>query len=340
LRFLSSGLPGSAVDYPTVATGSGRNANEQSVWFGWRAATGDIQVTGAAVTGKGVIGQFIGAESVTGSNGMALPRAQVGPNGQVMVSFHTVGDPNGTQPTQIYVNVDDDGLGANGFRANAKAVAQSTIVVSGQAGIGFRIPAQPNRGITPQVSLAWDHSGIYGDATNGRVYMVYTTGVAGTINDPDTDIYVRYSDDSGKSWSIIAKLVSGNDLMSQFLPSIAVDQTDGDIAVVWLDARDDNPGNAKVALYGTLSFDGGATFQTPFKIAAGSSNASNADRLQRGTSTGNNGTNTLSDTTQTWIGTDYWRNNFEVEILGNGPAAGQFRGITASTKTMLIVDRD
>jgi hypothetical protein len=173
LKFLDAGaFSATTVDYPAVATGPGRNAKEKSVWLAWRGSNNQITATGAPVTGKGQVGTFINNESVPGSTGMAAPRAAVGPNGQVMVVFTGVAA-QGATTVPIIESVDDDGLGANGFRANPVPVT-STHVLQGSNGPGTFINAQPNRGITPQVNLAWDRSGTYNSGPAGRVYMVYT----------------------------------------------------------------------------------------------------------------------------------------------------------------------
>jgi hypothetical protein len=187
------------------------------------------------------------------------------------------------------------------------------------------IPAQPNRGIQPQVSLAWDRSGTYTPAPNGRVYLVYTY-LFGTS---DTDVEVRSSTDSGATWSAPYG-VSGNDTNSQFLPSIAVDQKNGDVAVAWLDARDD-PNNVKVKLYGTVSGDGGNTYLPPVAIAAGQSDVRNTDFPERGLTTGNNTQTTLNDLDQNWA-PNYWANNFQVSAMG------EIHKIIGNTATQLTLD--
>jgi hypothetical protein len=323
LKFLDSGVaPNGAPDYPALATGPGQNANQKSVWVAWRGSNGQILAAGAPVA-KGAVGSFIGAEAVTTATGMAFPRAAVGPNGQVMVSYVT----QGAAPTSILVNVDADGLGPNGFGANPTTVTTTTIGVN-NAPPFFTIPAQPNRGITPQVSLAWDRSGTYVAAPNGRVYLVYTY----LFNTADTDIYVRYSDNSGATWSKFNQ-VSGTNTNSQFLPAIAVDQTDGDVAVTWLDARNDT-NNVRVQLYGTASGDGGQTYLAPVRIARGQSDATRTSRLQTGTTTGNNTRTMLNDTTQDWTPNNYWINNFIANVAGTNTAPG----IVASTATQLSIN--
>ena len=55
----------------------------------------------------------------------------------------------------------------------------------------------------------------------------------------DTNIYVRYSDDNGMTWSNGVRVNDDNTTNSQFMPKISLDQTTGQIAVVWYDSRND-----------------------------------------------------------------------------------------------------
>jgi hypothetical protein len=73
---------------------------------------------------------------------------------------------------------------------------------------------------------------------------------------------------------------------SQFMPSIAVDQTTGNVALSWYDARNDLGAggsgdtdgipNDDVQIWGTYSTNGGVSFAPNFRISAGTSNASDA----------------------------------------------------------------
>jgi hypothetical protein len=70
---------------------------------------------------------------------------------------------------------------------------------------------------------------------------------------------------------------------SQFMPKISLDQTTGNIAVVWYDARADagkgGPGdtdgipNTDAQLWGAFSTDGGLSFTPNIQISAGTSNS-------------------------------------------------------------------
>ena len=100
------------------------------------------------------------------------------------------------------------------------------------------------------------------------------------------DIEVQHSDDAGATWSPAVRVNDDQTANSQFMPSIAVDQTTGNVALSWYDARNDLGAggsgdtngipNDDVQIWGTDSKDGGVTFAPNFRIRAGTSNASDA----------------------------------------------------------------
>jgi hypothetical protein len=113
------------------------------------------------------------------------------------------------------------------------------------------------------------------------VYLVYTLEQK---NESDnTDIYVRFSDDGGMTWSSGVRVNDDSTVNSQFLPKIALDPTSGKLAVVWYDARNDlgtgGPGdtdgipNTDAQFWGSFSTNGGASFGPNVQISAGTSNA-------------------------------------------------------------------
>jgi hypothetical protein len=189
----------------------------------------------------------------------------VGSNGEVLVDYQNAGSSVG--PDMIKVNLNPNGLTSTTFQPYS--IATNTNVG------GFSpIPAQPSRTIDAEANLAWDRSG---GPYNGRVYMVYTDRA--NTSTADTDIYVRYSDDDGATWSDRVRVnddAVGNG-KSQFNPAIAVDQTTGNVAVTWYDTRDSNAANNTAEVWGTISEDGGNTFDPNVKISQGMSNASVVD---------------------------------------------------------------
>jgi hypothetical protein len=250
------------VDQPTIT------AAEGEVWLVFNGG-GPIVATGAPVTGLGQVGSFIPVEVVPGTNNCTYGDVAIGPKGQVM-QVCTLTE-SGQGGGKLYTSVDPDGLGPAGF-GNAVFVTDTHV-----GGFDF-IPAQPDRSIDAEPGLAWDRTG---GAHNGRVYLVYTNERPNESN--DMDIYVRYSDDGGATWSMGVRVNDDHTTNSQFLPKISLDPTSGNVAVVWYDARADlgtgGPGdtdgipNDDAQFWGAFSTNGGASFTPNIQISAGTSNS-------------------------------------------------------------------
>ena len=249
-------------DQPTIATGPSAVAGQESVWIIYTTlystTTNKLAVQGASVTGLGAIGSFSPPE-MTVNNG-DYGDVSIGPNGQVLVVYENPN--NNIGPATLRMNLDADGLGPGLF---GSAISATTT----QVGSFVPIPAQPQRDVDAEAGLAWDRSG---GPHNGRVYFLYTDRP--NTSSADTDIYVRYSDNNGSTWSSRVRVnddTVGNG-KSQFLPRIALDQTTGNIAVSFYDCRN-SVSNNTVELWATASTDGGQTFLPNFKVSAGSSSA-------------------------------------------------------------------
>jgi hypothetical protein len=249
--------PDSNNDQPSVTTGPGLLPSQGSVWITYNTTADTFVARGAAVAGLGVVGSFSAAQTAgTGDFGDIA----VGPSGQIMVAYQS--DTSGVGPDTIKANLDADGLGAGGFGSTINATTT-------QVGGFVPIPAQPQRTVDAEAGLAWDRSG---GSHNGRVYLVYTDRPS--TSSYDTDIYVRYSDNNGTSWSSRVRVNDdpvGNG-KSQFLPRIALDQTSGNIAVSFYDCRN-SPENNTAEVWATISTDGGLTFLPNVKVSAGVSSA-------------------------------------------------------------------
>jgi hypothetical protein len=250
------------VDQPTITAASGE------VWLVFNAG-GPMFATGAPVTGLGQVGAFSAFQAVPGTNNCTYGDVAIGPGGQVMqvCSLTESGQGGG----KVFVNLDPDGLGPAGF-GDRVFVTQTHV-----GGFDF-LPPQPDRSVDAETGLAWDRSG---GPHNGRVYLVYTSE---HLNESDNmDIFVRFSDDNGATWSDAVQVNDDQTVNSQFLPKIALDQTTGNLAVVWYDSRMDlgqgGPGdtdgipNDDAQFWGAFSTDGGASFTPNFQISAGTSNS-------------------------------------------------------------------
>jgi hypothetical protein len=250
------------VDQPTITAGVGE------VWEVFNGG-GPIVATGAAVTGRGQVGSFITPEVVHGTNNCTYGDVAIGPTGEVM-QVCTLTE-SGQGGGKLFVNVDPDGLGPAGF--GTRVFVTDTHV----GGFDF-IPPQPDRSVDAEPGLAWDRTG---GPHNGRVYLVYTLEHPNESN--NMDIYVRFSDDEGATWSAPVRVNDDQATNSQFLPKISLDPTSGNLAVVWYDSRNDlgagGPGdtdgvpNDDAQFWGAFSTDSGQTFTKNIQISAGTSNS-------------------------------------------------------------------
>ncbi|HEY6114373.1 MAG TPA: hypothetical protein VI172_00300 [Candidatus Dormibacteraeota bacterium] len=250
------------VDQPTITAGRGE------VWVIFNGG-GPLFATGAPVSGLGQVGAFSAGQVVPNTNNCTYGDIAIGPAGQVM-QVCTLTE-SGQGGGKLFVNVDPDGLGPAGFGSRIFAAATHV------GGFDF-IPAQSDRSIDAEPGLAWDRTG---GAHNGRVYLVYTKEIQ---NESDnTDIFVQFSDDNGSTWSPGVRVNNDSTVNSQFLPKIALDQTNGNIATVWYDARNDLGAggsgdtdglpNTDAQFWGAFSTNGGASFGPNIRISAGTSNS-------------------------------------------------------------------
>ncbi len=252
---VDSGAP-SSLDQPTVVAGV------NSVWMTWRDDSGGIAARGRSVTGPLTFGAW-GPEqdiSTVGNYGDIA----IGPSGQVMVVYQD--QAGGEGPTNIIVHTDADGLGAGGFGAGVTATSSNV------GGFDF-LPAQPQRSFDAESGLAWDRTG---GPFNNRVYLVYTDESPNESN--DFNIFTRFSNDNGATWSAAVRVNNDAGTNSQGLPKIALDQTAGTVGVSFLDARGDTGGgpsatdidgtaNNDVTLFASWSTDGGATWAANVAVA-------------------------------------------------------------------------
>jgi hypothetical protein len=258
-------------DQPTITTGPSSNPGNDALWVVYNQG-GQSVVQGLEVFGLGQFGTFTGALAVPNSPGNFGDIA-VGPNGEVAVAWQ---NPSGGEgPATISVSVDTDGFGAGAF-GNPVVISQTEV-----GGFDFIAP-QPNRSVDAEVSLVYDRSG---GQFNGRLYAVYADEAPPESD--DHDIFLRFSDDNGQTWSARTRVNDDTTTNSQFLPQAEMDQSTGVLAITWYDARfddgsggvgdSDNVANTDVAFFGTATDDGGQTFSPNLQISTGFSNAVSGD---------------------------------------------------------------
>ena len=203
------------------------------------------------MTGLGTIGAFSTAVTLAGSNGGNFGSIAVGATGQVLDAYENPSD--GTEPAAIFTNLDPDGGGPQPFGATRLATATNVG--------GFRAiprnrtgPWTPKRSWLTTAAAAPQRPGVprlhrrpVDDFQRPQHFRPPFRRQRGDLHAP-----VRVNDDTGTN--------------SQFFCGIAVDQTTGNVAVGWFDARY-SPGNNSVEYFVTASVDGGATFLPNVQVA-------------------------------------------------------------------------
>jgi hypothetical protein len=199
-------------DQPSIAVGpSGVGGIPGAVWISVNSTGNAIVAAAAPVFGFDSVGAFSAPVTLSSSSPGDFGSIAIGPAGQVMANYQNNG--SGVGPDTIHANLDPDGLGASAFGSRFN-------ITSTNVGGFSPIPAQPSRTIDAEANLAWDVSG---GAHNGRVYVAYVNRP--TTASADTDIFVRFSDNNGTTWSSPVRVnddTLGNG-KSQFQPAIAVD---------------------------------------------------------------------------------------------------------------------
>ena len=261
-------FPGS-VDQPTVVAADTAGAAATSpvaIWVVWNQS-GTMRASGAPVTGLGTIGAFTAPQTVPGTLNCTYGDVAIAPSGVVVQTCQT-GNGNTTGPTNILVHADADGLGAGNFGAGVVATTTNL-------GTFDSIPPQAGRTIDSEAGLAYDS--FAGSPHFGRLYLVYTEETA--LENDDTDIMVRFSDNDGATWSAPIRV---NDdpavpIRSQFLPRIASNPLSGNIAVCWHDARN-SATNTAMQEFCTMATPVGATptFMANAAVSDGASTSTGA----------------------------------------------------------------
>lgn len=130
-------------------------------------------------------------------------------------------------------------------------------------------PPQPGRRLIIKPSIDTDRSG---GKFNGRVYVAYNDLGGGF---PNTDIFVRRSDEKGAagSWSAPVRVNQDGVERTQFHPWLNVDQKTGAVGVVWYDAQHDAD-DKKVEVFLGVSTDEGENFPTNLQVSDAQSDQS------------------------------------------------------------------
>jgi len=248
------------LDQPTITTGA------SSLWAIWNNE-GQMQAVGARVRGLGDVAPFKPVHDVPGGHNCTFGDVAVGPGGAVAEICQKDQDRFSPVRSIFRFTVDRDGVRPKHF---------GSYRVAAQTNVSLFEPIRPQRvrTVDAEVGLAWIRTGAFRD----RLVMMFT------VETPDqsdnTDVYVKTSDDEGKTWSKRIRVTTA--VRSQFLPRMAMDPATGHLVVGWHDARlDDGDGvydtDGRVnsdAMYAlSFSADGGTTWTTPQMVSQGASNA-------------------------------------------------------------------
>src|SRR5439155_25787436 len=139
------------------------------------------------VSGTGQVGPFM-TKTVPNSTLSNFGDIAIGPDGQIMVTYQSTLIATAGGPDRAMASVNTNPLGGGGF---------STPTIAAFMDVGpFRtIPAEPVRQMSATLGLAYDRSN---GPHRGRVYLIWTDAADITTN--DLNVYVRFSDNNGKTW--------------------------------------------------------------------------------------------------------------------------------------------
>jgi hypothetical protein len=128
--------------------------------------------------------------------------------------------------------------------------------------------------------LIYTSGGAYRTATKNMVYAVWSdltgaTGCTTATNEPGasatstckTRIWFARSSDGGATWGARVMINNQASLNDQYNPWLVVDETNGQIAVMYYDTVDDST-RKKTNVYYQASFDDGASWSAPFKVSS------------------------------------------------------------------------
>ena len=244
----------SAPDKPMVATDTANSAHRNRVYVAYDVISGQgLNPVEIARSDDGATWLTTQVAQGAGESG-AFPA--IGPNGEVYVAWDEWCDVRPTDTCQnprgrILINSSTDG-GAT-FKAIPSQVANTTI--------GFGVTPQNYSNscngsgptvVNPAPSLAVDRSGGVHKGT------LYTTWADQQPAGYRIHVFFSRSTNGGATWSAPVRLDPDNS-QDAWQPAVAVDQSNGAVAISWYDRRED-PNGRLYRVYYTQSTDGGVNF--------------------------------------------------------------------------------
>ena len=283
---ISGGAPGNpAVGVPKLSTGPKDAQGNRETWLVFKQKVKDvIDATEFMDTPAGQVtlvpfptGNFLTLPNSSGTRDDVS--VAVGPANQVLFAWQAPAKDALGNPVPGVDAISTVYLPAGSANPSAARVATFTSVAGTEM-----IPAQDEAGIDAEIGIAFDRSP---DQYFGRAYLVYTDAAAAITdpkNPPPTNIFLQSSNDGGTTWTLPVAVNDDQAGPNQvapafnFLPSVAVDQKTGDVAVGWYDTRNDpNKSNVKTQFFVATSGDGGQTFSASRAASLGLSDATSTE---------------------------------------------------------------
>lgn len=173
--------------------------------------------------------------------GQSFPLATTGPNGELYVVWN-----HGIEHGVGFAKSTDGGKTFSEPRIIQRYnIFGETRLLPGQ---GWRHSVKGRVRAETYPSIVCD---ITGSERNGYLYLTWA-------GDRIPNIYFSYSSNQGESWSE-PKIIHSDTTNDQFWQWISIDPSNGDLAVMYLDSRND-PANIMIETYVSYSSDGGKTW--------------------------------------------------------------------------------
>ncbi len=237
------GVPSVFEDKELIACDRSGGTHDGNLYVTWARFGMDTDILSARSTDGA--SSFDAPAQVSDTDGVQWPVPAVGPDGTVYVAWANY------SPASIRLDRSYDGGATFGTDVTVTTTYTAQTYVDGPV-LVFSYPAM-DCDIT---------DGLF----DGRLYIAYMDR-----GDGDQDIFLRYSDDGGTTWSSPLRVnddAYGNGA-DQFHPWLVVSE-DGVVNVVFYDRRND-PGNLLMDVYVAQSFDGGASFESNVRVTTVSS---------------------------------------------------------------------
>jgi hypothetical protein len=242
-------VPGVFEDKELIACDRTGGWFDGNLYVAWARFGSSIEIMSVTSIDGGA--SFGSAVTVSDESSVQWPCPVVGPDGTYYVAWVNY------SPSEIRIDRSASGGAAFGTDITVTDIYAASTTINGGIWV-FGFPAMD--------------CDITGGPQNGRLYIAYMDRVWG-----DFDIFMRYSDDRGSTWSARERInddAIGNGC-DQFHPWTCV-SADGVVNVVFYDRRND-PSNFLMDVYLAQSFDGGLTFEPNVRVTTVSSDPTAGD---------------------------------------------------------------